>query len=197
MIAFALLTVGRRIEGWRRRAAEGGPSALVLASGSERAMEIRQRRRSRTIFSPQEPSCSGSAGRLPLRNACRICICRKRFALQYSRLPQFFDKQPFKAVHEGDMKALAESGEPGLLELLMATHAGMTVSEFSSIVTDWLATARDPRFKRLHTELVYQPMLELLAYLRANGFKTSSCREAAWSSCGHGARRSTGCRPSR
>jgi hypothetical protein len=54
----------------------------------------------------------------------------------------------------------------------MVTHAGMTTGEFSKIVTDWLATARDPRFKRLHTELVYQPMLELLAYLRANGFKT-------------------------
>ncbi|WP_249140901.1 MULTISPECIES: HAD family phosphatase [Bradyrhizobium] len=86
--------------------------------------------------------------------------------------PEWKDKQPFKAVLDGDMKALAESGEPGLVELIMATHAGMTVSEFSSIVTDWLATARDPRFKRLYTELVYQPMLELLAYLRANGFKT-------------------------
>jgi hypothetical protein len=82
------------------------------------------------------------------------------------------DKQPFKAVLEGDMKALAESGENGLVEIIMVTHAGMTVSEFSSIVTDWLATARDPRFKRPHTELVYQPMLELMAYLRANGFKT-------------------------
>jgi hypothetical protein len=54
----------------------------------------------------------------------------------------------------------------------MITHAGMTTSEFAKIVTDWLATARDPRFKRPHTELVYQPMLEVLAYLRANGFKT-------------------------
>jgi hypothetical protein len=70
------------------------------------------------------------------------------------------------------MKALMESGERGLVEIIMVTHAGMTTDEFSKIVTDWLATARDPRFKRLHTELVYQPMLELLAYLRANGFKT-------------------------
>ena len=82
------------------------------------------------------------------------------------------DKQPFKAVLEGDMKALAEAGERGLVELIMATHAGMTTDEFAKIVTDWLATARDPRFKRPYTELVYQPMLELLAYLRANGFKT-------------------------
>ncbi len=82
------------------------------------------------------------------------------------------DKQPFKAVLEGDMKTLLESGERGLVELIVVTHAGMTTSEFSSIVTNWLATAHDPQFKRPHTDLVYQPMLELLAYLRANGFKT-------------------------
>jgi hypothetical protein len=70
------------------------------------------------------------------------------------------------------MKTLAESGEHGLLDLVVATHAGMTTEEFQKIVTDWLATARDPKFKRLHTELSYQPMIELLAYLRANGFKT-------------------------
>ena len=86
--------------------------------------------------------------------------------------PEWKDKQPFKAVLDGDMKALAESGERGLLELVMATHAGMTAEEFTTIVTDWLATARHPRFNRPYTELVYQPMLELLAYLRANGFKT-------------------------
>ena len=70
------------------------------------------------------------------------------------------------------MKTLAAAGEKGLVELIMATHAGMTTDEFQKIVTDWIATARDPRFKRPYTELVYQPMLELLAYLRANGFKT-------------------------
>ena len=86
--------------------------------------------------------------------------------------PEWKDTQPFKAVLEGDMKTLAESGERGLVEVIMVTHAGMTTSEFAKIVTDWLATARDPRFKRPHTELVYQPMLEVLAYLRANGFKT-------------------------
>ncbi len=86
--------------------------------------------------------------------------------------PEWKDTQPFKAVLEGDMKALAEAGERGLVEIIMVTHAGMTTSEFEKIVTDWLATARDPRFKRPHTELVYQPMLEVLAYLRANGFKT-------------------------
>jgi phosphoserine phosphatase len=86
--------------------------------------------------------------------------------------PEWKDKQPFKAVLEGDMKTLAESGERGLLELIIVTHAGMTIDEFQKIVTDWLATARHPRFNRPYTDLVYQPMLELLAYLRASGFKT-------------------------
>ncbi|PSH64353.1 haloacid dehalogenase [Phyllobacterium brassicacearum] len=86
--------------------------------------------------------------------------------------PEWKDTQPFKAVLEGDMKTLAAAGEKGLMEILMATHAGMTSDEFQTIVTDWIATARDPRFKKPYTELVYQPMLELLTYLRANGFKT-------------------------
>jgi hypothetical protein len=86
--------------------------------------------------------------------------------------PGWKTKQPFKAVLDGDMKALAASGEKGLVELMAVTHAGMTVDEFVKIVSEWLATARHPRFKRPYTELVYQPMLEVLAYLRANGFKT-------------------------
>ena len=86
--------------------------------------------------------------------------------------PEWKDTQPFKAVLEGDMKTLAASGEHGMAELVMATHAGMTSEEFQRIVIDWLATARDPRFKRPYTELSYRPMIELLAYLRANGFKT-------------------------
>jgi len=80
--------------------------------------------------------------------------------------------QPFKAVLDGDLAALAASGEKGLAELVMATHTGMTTDEFAKLVSDWLATARHPRFKRPYTDLVYQPMLEVLAYLRANGFKT-------------------------
>jgi haloacid dehalogenase-like hydrolase len=86
--------------------------------------------------------------------------------------PEWKDTQPFKAALEGDMKALAASGEKGLVELVMATHAGMSAAEFQQIVGDWLATAKDPRFKRGYTGLVYQPMLELLSYLRANGFAT-------------------------
>ncbi len=89
-----------------------------------------------------------------------------------SQNPDWKTKQPFKAVLDGDMKALAASGEKGLMQLMAVTHAGMTSEEFARIVSDWLATARDKRFKKPYTELVYQPMLELLAYLRANGFKT-------------------------
>jgi phosphoserine phosphatase len=86
--------------------------------------------------------------------------------------PAWKTQQPFKAVLENDMQALAASGNKGLLEIVMATHAGMTTAEFEQIVRNWLATARHPRFKRPFTDLVYQPMLELLTYLRANGFKT-------------------------
>jgi hypothetical protein len=86
--------------------------------------------------------------------------------------PEWKDTQPFKAALEGDMKALAEAGEHGLLELIMATHSGMTANEFQTIVLDWIATARHPRFQRPYTELAYLPMIELLGLLRANAFKT-------------------------
>jgi hypothetical protein len=86
--------------------------------------------------------------------------------------PDWSTRQPFKAALEGDLGALAASGEPGLLELVMATHTGNTTEEFEAIVESWLAAARHPRFERPYTELVFQPMLELLSHLRANGFKT-------------------------
>ena len=86
--------------------------------------------------------------------------------------PEWKEQQPFKAALEGDTKALAAAGERGLVELMMATHAGMTTDEFEDIVKDWLATAKHPRFKKPYTELVYRPMIELLAYLRASGIKT-------------------------
>jgi phosphoglycolate phosphatase-like HAD superfamily hydrolase len=86
--------------------------------------------------------------------------------------PEMRNKQPFKAALDKDTKALAASGEKGLLQIMAATHTGMTVETFHKTVLDWLAAARHPRFNRPYTDLVYQPMLELLAYLRANGFKT-------------------------
>ena len=86
--------------------------------------------------------------------------------------PQWKTSQPFKAVLENDGKAIAASGEEGLIQLVMASHAGVTTDEFEQIVKVWLATAKHPKFNRPYTELVYQPMLELLKYLRLNGFKT-------------------------
>lgn len=89
-----------------------------------------------------------------------------------SQHPEWKEKQPFKGVLEGDLKAIAAAGEKGMMEMLMVTHAGMTTGEFEQTVTDWLKTARHPRFKRPYNELVFQPMVELLGYLRDNGFKT-------------------------
>jgi len=86
--------------------------------------------------------------------------------------PEWKTTQPFQSVLENDMQALAASGEHGLLELVMATHADNTTEEFAKIVKQWLATAKHSKFNLPYTELVYQPMLELLAYLRANEFKT-------------------------
>ena len=82
------------------------------------------------------------------------------------------DQEPFASLLKGDVKGALAGGEPAILEIVMATHAGMTTEEFEKIVKDWIATAKHPNTKRPYTEMVYQPMLELLAYLRANGFKT-------------------------
>jgi len=89
-----------------------------------------------------------------------------------SQHPEWDEMEPFASVLKGDRKGALAGGEKALLEMAMATHAGMTTDEFSQIVSAWLATAKHPRTGRLYTEMVYQPMLELLAYLRANGFKT-------------------------
>lgn len=86
--------------------------------------------------------------------------------------PEWRKKQPYKAALAGDFKALAASGEKGLMEIVTATHAGNSPEEFQAIVAQWLASADHPHFKAHYDRLVYQPMLELLAYLRANGFKT-------------------------
>jgi phosphoglycolate phosphatase-like HAD superfamily hydrolase len=102
-----------------------------------------------------------------------------QFAFAFDRIraiapqhPEWKTTQPYKAILDGDMKAFAASGEKGLLQMVAAAHSGMTTDEFSKTVIEWTATARHPRFNRPYTQLVYQPMLELLAYLRANGFKT-------------------------
>jgi len=85
--------------------------------------------------------------------------------------PEWKEKQPFKAALEGDIKTVLSGGGHALIDLVVATHAGNTTEEFARIVRDWVATSKHPRFKRPYTELVFKPMLELLDYLRANGFR--------------------------
>jgi len=86
--------------------------------------------------------------------------------------PEWKNKQPFKAVLENDMQTLMQQGEKGLVEIIMMTHVGNTTDQFDSIVKNWINTAQHPIKKKHYTELIYQPMLELLDYLRANDFKT-------------------------
>jgi len=93
----------------------------------------------------------------------------KALAPQHS---EWEDKEPFASLLRGDMKGVFADGEKSIAELMMVTHAGTTTVEFEQIVEDWIATAKHPKTGQFYTEMVYQPMLELLAYLRANGFKT-------------------------
>jgi len=86
--------------------------------------------------------------------------------------PEWKEKEPFASLLKGDMKAVLVGGEHAFLQIVAATHSGLTTEEFDRIVKEWLVTAKHPKTGRLYTEMVYQPMLELLAYLRANGFKT-------------------------
>jgi hypothetical protein len=86
--------------------------------------------------------------------------------------PEWKDKEPFASLLRGDVKGALSGGDKAILEIVMATHAGMTTTEFERIAGDWIAAAKHPKTGRLFTEMVYQPMVELLAYLRAYGFKT-------------------------
>lgn len=85
--------------------------------------------------------------------------------------PDWKDAEPFKSVLAGDISGLASSGERGLMQLVGATHAGMTSDEFAKIASDWITTAKHPKTGKLYTSMVYQPMLELISYLKANGFE--------------------------
>ena len=102
----------------------------------------------------------------------QLAFVLKRIAQLAPQHPEWKTTQPFKGLLEHDPRALAAAGEKGVVELLAATHSGMTTDEFRNIVSDWIATARHPRFQRPYTECVYQPMLDVLTFLRANGFKT-------------------------
>jgi phosphoglycolate phosphatase-like HAD superfamily hydrolase len=102
----------------------------------------------------------------------QLAFAIDQIKVQAPKHPEWAQTQPYQAALEGDTKAIAAAGEKGLLEIVAATHAGMTTDEFNKTVNNWLQTAKHPRFNRLYTQLAYQPMLELLSYLRANGFKT-------------------------
>lgn len=86
--------------------------------------------------------------------------------------PEWKNREPFKSILAGDTKTVLAGGEQAVAEMVAATHSGMTTDEFAAQVADWLATARHPRFQRPYIDLVFRPMLELLTYLRDNGFKT-------------------------
>jgi haloacid dehalogenase-like hydrolase len=86
--------------------------------------------------------------------------------------PEWQDQEPFASLLKGDLAGALAGGEHAILEIVMASHAGNTTEEFEQIVQNWIATAKHPTTKRPYTEMVYQPMLELLGYLRASGFKT-------------------------
>jgi hypothetical protein len=86
--------------------------------------------------------------------------------------PEWKSKEPFASLLKGDVKGALAGGESAIGQIVMTTHAGMTTEEFEKVVKDWIATAKHPTTKRPYTEMVYQPMFELLAYLRVNGFKT-------------------------
>jgi phosphoglycolate phosphatase-like HAD superfamily hydrolase len=102
----------------------------------------------------------------------QVVYCLERVPAVVAKRPELKNVEPFRTVLSGDREAMAKLTRPDLEKILAATLTGMTTEEFKADVKDWLATARHPRWKRPYTDLVYQPMLEALRYLRANGFKT-------------------------
>ena len=101
----------------------------------------------------------------------QVVFAMERVKAMAPQHPEWTTREPFKSILADDRAALAAMGENGLLEIIAATHADLTTAEFAKTVSEWIATARHPRFNRLYTDLVYQPMLELMALLRAHGFK--------------------------
>ena len=102
----------------------------------------------------------------------QLAFALDRIKAEAGKHPEWKTTEPYRSVLAGDMKGLMASGEKGLLEIVATTHSGMTTDEFARVVKDWTATAQHPRFKKPYVECVYAPMIELLVYLRANGFKT-------------------------
>jgi phosphoglycolate phosphatase-like HAD superfamily hydrolase len=102
----------------------------------------------------------------------QVFCCLERVPAVVKQKPELKDKEPFKTVLSGDREAIAKLPMKELEEILAATLTGVSAEEFQADVKKWLATARHPRYKRPYTELTYQPMLEVLKFFRANGYKT-------------------------
>jgi phosphoglycolate phosphatase-like HAD superfamily hydrolase len=102
----------------------------------------------------------------------QVMFAFERIKATAAQHPEWKDKQPFKSVLDGNQQQLSAQGEKGLLDIIETTHSGMTDTDFHQLVMDWMHTAQHPRFHRPYDQCIYQPMLEVLAYLRANGFKT-------------------------
>jgi phosphoserine phosphatase len=102
----------------------------------------------------------------------QLAFALDRIKALAAKHPGWKTTQPFKGVLEGDMKAVLGSGEKGLMQIIAASHVGNTTEEFAAIVSEWIGSARHPATKRLYTGMIYQPMVEVLTYLRANGYKT-------------------------
>ena len=102
----------------------------------------------------------------------QLLFALERVKVMAPQHPEWKDKEPFASLLKGDVKGALAGGEPAIAQIVMVTHTGMTTAAFDTLVLEWAAKAKHPKTGRLYTEMVYQPMLELLAYLRANGFKT-------------------------
>src|SRR5437773_2326856 len=102
----------------------------------------------------------------------QLAFALDRVKVLASQHPEWKDKEPFASLLKGDLKGALAGGEPAIFQIVVATHSGLSTDEFEKAVRDWIATARHPRTQRPYTEMIYQPMLELLNLLRANGFKT-------------------------
>jgi phosphoserine phosphatase len=102
----------------------------------------------------------------------QVLFAFHQLSLLAAKDPTLKETEPFKTVLSGDTATIAKLGIPELLKVVTVTHSGMTVDTFQKTVHEWITTAQHPRYKRLYTDLVYLPMLEVMQYLRANGFKT-------------------------
>jgi phosphoglycolate phosphatase-like HAD superfamily hydrolase len=102
----------------------------------------------------------------------QLAFALDRVKMLVGKHPEWKEQEPYRSILAGETTSLVAAGEKAFVDVVAATHTGMTTEEFEAIVRNWLRTARHPRFNRPYTDLVYQPMLELLAYLRASGFKT-------------------------